>query len=362
MSSKKRDGDGDGKAPMDKSSLVDQIQKVRREADKIKEDIRANREAAKDTSLKQVTRDVPGLPKNDRIKVRRTLKGHLAKIYAMHWAADAHHLVSASQDGKLLVWDGLTTNKVHAIPLRSTWVMTCAYSPSGTFVACGGLDNICSIYNLRTRDVPIRVCRELNAHTGYISCCRFLSDRQIITCSGDMSCILWDIEAGSKVAEFNDHNGDVMSVSVSPDKNTFVSGACDATAKFWDIRSNRCLQTFQGHESDINAVHFFPSGLSFGTGSDDASCRLFDIRADRELVSYAHDNILCGITSVSFSLSGRLLFAGYDDFSCNVWDTLKGERVVVLQAHDNRVSCLDVSPDGMALCTGSWDSFLKVWA
>ena len=153
------------------------------------------------------------------MKVRRTLKGHLAKIYAMHWSEDKTHLVSASQDGKLLVWDGLTTNKVHAIPLRSSWVMTCAYSPSGGFVACGGLDNICSVYNLRSRDIPIRVIRELNAHTGYLSCCRFMNDRQIVTSSGDMTCILWDIEAGSKVTEFADHNGDVMRLpypSVSP--------------------------------------------------------------------------------------------------------------------------------------------------
>jgi hypothetical protein len=88
--------------------------------------------------------------------------------------------------------------------------MTCAYSPSGGFVACGGLDNICSVYNLRSRDNPIRVCRELNAHTGYLSCCRFLNDKQIVTSSGDMTCMLWDIEAGTKVTEFNDHNGDVM--------------------------------------------------------------------------------------------------------------------------------------------------------
>lgn len=107
-------------------------------------------------------------------------------------------------------------------------------------------------------------------------------------------------------------------------------------------------------------TRFFPNGDAFGTGSDDASCRLFDLRADRELNQYTHDNILCGITSVSFSLSGRLLFAGYDDFNCNVWDTLKGERVGVLAAHENRVSCLGVSSDGMALCTGSWDSLLKV--
>lgn len=105
---------------------------------------------------------------------------------------------------------------------------------------------------------------------------------------------------------------------------------------------------------------FFPDGNAFSTGSDDASCRLFDLRADRELNQYVHDNVLCGITSVGFSISGRLLFAGYDDFNCNVWDTLKGERVGVLSGHENRVSCLGVSSDGMALCTGSWDSMLKV--
>ncbi len=41
---------------------------------------------------------------------------------------------------------------------------------------------------------------------------------------------------------------------------------------------------------------------------------------------FAHDNIICGITSVAFSRSGRLVFGGYDDFNCNVWDCLKQER------------------------------------
>ncbi|CAJ0751331.1 22480_t:CDS:2 [Entrophospora sp. SA101] len=307
------------------SDIAERIAAARKEAETLKEKIKMKRDSIV-------------------MKIRRTLKGHLAKIYAMHWASDQRHLVSASQDGKLIVWDAPTTNKVHAIPLKSSWVMTCAYAPTGDFVACGGLDNICSIYNLKTKEGSVKVARELAAHTGYLSCCRFISDRQILTSSGDMTCMLWDIVAGMKVLEFNDHTGDVMSLSLAPSQQIFVSGACDSTAKIWDIRTGHCVQTFTGHESDINAV------------------QLFDLRADRELNQYTHDNILCGITSVAFSVSGRLLFAGYDDFNCNVWDTLKGERVGVLAGHENRVSCLGVSDDGMALCTGSWDSSLKVWA
>ena len=42
---------------------------------------------------------------------------------------------------------------------------------------------------------------------------------------------LWDIETGQQTTTFTGHTGDVMSLSVSPDLRTFVSGACDASAK-----------------------------------------------------------------------------------------------------------------------------------
>ena len=123
---------------------------------------------------------------------------------------------------------------------------------------------------------------------------------------------MWDIETGQQVTTFAGHTGDVMSLSLSPDQKTFVSGACDASAKvnyifvikpplykykiyspsqfslvkvqprylllsiiicfnslinlnldwrvnyfffqLWDIRGGYCLQTFTGHESDINSI------------------------------------------------------------------------------------------------------------
>jgi len=339
---------------------MNEFEMLRQEADQLKVKIKREREQVKDADLHARATSIGQLGKIT-MRTRRTLKGHLAKIYAMHWATDSRNLVSASQDGKLIVWDSYSTNKVHAIPLRSSWVMTCAYAPSGAFVACGGLDNLCSIYSLRSREGNSKISRELPGHTGYLSCCRFIDDNQIVTSSGDMTCALWDIETGQPVTQYSGHTGDVMSISLSPDSRTFVSGACDASAKLWDVRDGNCKQTLTGHDSDINAVTFFPNGYAFATGSDDYTCRLFDIRADQELSMYTHENIICGITSVAFSKSGRLLMAGYEDFNCNIWDTMKAERAGVLVGHENRVSCLGVTEDGMAVCTGSWDSFLRVW-
>ena len=166
--------------------------------------------------------------RSGQLRQRRILKGHFGKIYAMHWANDSRRLVSASQDGKLIVrvldsrlcffcgiflffcgvqvWNGFTTNKAHAVPLRSSWVMTCAYSETGSLVACGGLDNLCSVYKLPnakdavgTGQAPQKTFAELAQHEGYLSCCRFIGDNEIITSSGDSTCILWDVQ--TKVAK-----------------------------------------------------------------------------------------------------------------------------------------------------------------
>lgn len=84
------------------------------------------------------------------------------------------------------------------------------------------------------------------------------------------------------------------------------------------------------------------------------------MRADKEVAVFSKDSIIFGVNSVDFSVSGRLLFAGYNDYTVNVWDTLKAQRVCLLYGHENKVSCLQVSPDGTALSTGSWDFTLRV--
>lgn len=65
---------------------------------------------------------------------------------------------------------------------------------------------------------------------------------------------MWDLESGRKTTDFNAHNGDVVSVSVSPDGNTYVTGSVDKTCRLWDIREQKPKQTFFGHEGDVNSV------------------------------------------------------------------------------------------------------------
>ncbi|XP_034416311.1 guanine nucleotide-binding protein subunit beta-5b isoform X2 [Cyclopterus lumpus] len=294
------------------------VASLKKESESLKKKLDEERGKLSDIELNQVAEKVEVLGPLC-IKTRRVLKGHGNKVLCMDWCKDKRRLVSSSQDGKVIVWDAFTLNKEHAVSLPCTWVLTCAYAPSGCAVACGGLDNKCSVFPLsldKNENLSAKK-KSVAMHTNYVSGCTFTSS--------DMQ-------------------------------------GCDKKANVWDMRSGQNVQSFETHESDINCVKYYPSGDAFASASDDATCRFYDLRADREVAIYQKDSIIFGASTVDFSLSGRLLFAGYNDYTINLWDTLKGTRVSVLFGHENRVSRVRVSPDGTALCSASWDNTLRIWS
>ena len=64
--------------------------------------------------------------------------------------------------------------------------MTSVFSPSGNMVACGGMDNMLTIYDLNNRDSQgtAKMIREVTGYEGFLSSARFMDDENIITGSG----------------------------------------------------------------------------------------------------------------------------------------------------------------------------------
>lgn len=343
-------------APKDPDSDI-----LKAELDEIIQKCQEDQKRKADVKLEEVTAQLSDIPKC-RLGSNKILKGHLNKVNSVHFSGDSRHAVSGSLDGKLIIWDTWTGNKVQIIPLRSAWVMTVAYAESGNFVACGGMDNQCTVYDMKNRDSmgAAKITRELLGYEGFLSCARFINDSTLITGSGDRKVCVWDLEANKRKQEFEAHNGDVCTLSLAPDLNTYVTGSVDRTCKLWDIREPNCKQVFYGHQEDINAVCYHPGGYAFVTASEDKTARLYDLRADQELAKYTSPTGDHSFTCCGLSISGRLLFCGSDK-NVHMWDILKVQHNGILSGHENRITSLSVSPNGMAMCTSSWDNFLRVW-
>lgn len=86
-----------------------------------------------DVTFESACSSVTDAPKQ-RLVTKKLMKGHLNKVNSVHYSGDSRHCVTGSLDGKLMIWDTFTGNKIQIIPLRSAWVMSVAYSASGNFV------------------------------------------------------------------------------------------------------------------------------------------------------------------------------------------------------------------------------------
>ncbi|XP_066147212.1 guanine nucleotide-binding protein subunit beta-2 [Euwallacea fornicatus] len=335
---------------------------LRQQLEDLHKKLKEAQETCADTTLDSCCSDVAHSP-TVKLFTRKLMKGHLNKVNSVHYSGDSRHCVTGSLDGKLIIWDTYTGNKVQIIPLRSAWVMSVAYASSGNFVACGGMDNMCTIYDLNNRDASgvAKMARELAGYDGFLSSCRFLDDKTIITGSGDMKLCRWDLETGRKTSDVSAHNGDVVSISLSSDGNSFVTGSVDKTCMLWDIRDMKPKQTFFGHNADVNSVCFHPSGFAFVTGSEDQTARMFDLRGDQQIAQYKPPTAKSGFTSCGLSVSGRILLCGSDDNNVHMWDTLKTTHNGTLSGHENRITSLSVAPSGIAITTCSWDQSVRVW-
>lgn len=90
--------------------LEQKIALAQTRAEAYQEKIRRQKEQMADTTLAEFAYQIPNLPRNN-MRVRRLLKGHSNKVYSIQWSLDSQSLVSASQDGKLLVWDPRTAGR-----------------------------------------------------------------------------------------------------------------------------------------------------------------------------------------------------------------------------------------------------------
>ncbi|XP_066943984.1 guanine nucleotide-binding protein subunit beta-2 [Macrobrachium rosenbergii] len=340
-----------------------EVEKLKKELQDAIAKVQEDQKSKADTTMEGALGGLADVPRA-KPQVKKMCKGHLNKVNCVHFSGDSRHLVSGSLDGKLIIWDIYSGNKTQIIPLRSAWVMSVAFSPSGNFVGSGGMDNQCTIHDINNRDSSgaAKITRELLGYEGFLSSMRFLDDNNLITGSGDMKVLHWDITTGKKITDYLGHSGDVATMSLSPDSSVFVTGSVDRTIKVWDLRDSKtCKQTFWGHSSDVNSVCFHPSGFAIASGSEDKTSRLWDMRSDQQVMEYKPPTANSGFTCCGLSKSGRLVMCGSDDNCIHLWDTMKGNHMGTLQGHENRITSLAVSESGLAFATCSWDMSVRVW-
>lgn len=155
------------------------------------------------------------------------------------------------------------------------------------------------------------------------------------------------------------HPTAVLTVAISPDGKTGLTGGKDKTVRLLDLQTGIVVRQFTGFADDVLSVVFSPDGKTVLAGSADATVRLWDAVTGEAIRSF--DGHSGGVTSVAFSPDGNYVLTGSLDKTIILWNTSTGESVRKFSGHTDAVMSVNFSPDGKTIISGSFDQTARLW-
>src|SRR5262249_27111815 len=76
-------------------------------------------------------------------------------------------------------------------------------------------------------------------HKGRITRAAFSPDGKLVVVATGDSANIWDLAAGSVIAELHGHSGPVVGAAFSPNGKLVVTASDDKTARIWDWKAKR---------------------------------------------------------------------------------------------------------------------------
>lgn len=169
------------------------------------------------------------------------LKEHTSKVTKVRLTGDEMHIISASKDRALLVWDLKLEKRVSAHIQRM-----------------GGINSF-------------DVVRGSNV---------------VVTTGQDQKITFWDLSQPNPLRSFNTSQkqqtvqDEVMDLNISHDGKYFVTGGTEEVVKVWDLQSGQIIGKGQGHSGPINSVAFSYDDRQIVSGGRDGNIFLWNVFID----------------------------------------------------------------------------------
>lgn len=288
-------------------------------------------------------------------KTCRTFSGHTDSVYCISISPDGKLIASGSADQTIRIWRSNDGECLQIWQGHAAGILSVQFSPDGHYLASGGFDN-----TIRVWDVTTGTCLQvLMGHENWVSSVQFSPDgNQLLSGSCDRTLKIWQLPVGNCLSTLSGHTGWIWEAVWSADGRKIASCGTDQTIRLWDHAGN-CLHTLQGHRSQVWQVSFHPDGDLVASASEDQTIKLWQVKGGQcvaDIRGYTN-----WVKTIAFSPDGKTLVAGSKDGYSRLWDLECGICLRDMKAHTAGVPTVAFHPDGDRIATGSCDHTVKLW-
>lgn len=236
-----------------------------------------------------------------------TLEEHQGAITSIQFSRDNQKLVSASQDGKVIIWAIQRFGKEISIEKEQTFrfvkgtITKVIYGPYLKFIYAASAGGKVISY-----DIEKRKKREFRTKKRIESMCISTDRRSLFLAQGTS---INEVNVfGKKVREFVGHHDIVTDVLYTLDRRYLISTSKDKTIIVWNLQTGEIERRLKGHEWSVSSIAATPNSQYLASCSIDGRTLVWEIESGEQIDEFMFKDGKC--TSVAFAADGSTILTG----------------------------------------------------
>jgi len=236
-------------------------------------------------------------------------------------------LASGGDSSAILIHDARSSKVLHRLEGHERQVLYVRFSKDDKHLVSASRDSTVRVWELEEG----RQTAECKGHEGFVLTAHFLSGNRILSTGSDSTVRIWDRETCFEVAVLKGHNNrGILASDVDPIANILATGGTDNTIVLWDLSSYSKIATLATLDDWVSDLQFFDGGSKLLSSGRDGKVLLFDV-AKKQLIKMVA-KLEKWVNSARVSPDGKYLLTASDDFTFKLWDMNSGQLLRILRS------------------------------
>ena len=181
---------------------------------------------------------------------------------------------------------------------------------------------------------------------------------KIVTTGDDSYAVLWDVETGREIAELDrDLHSRGNGICFTPDGKLVLFSGHLGEAGLWNPQTNKVIWKEKKSNETRNLAASPDGKIALACGDNGLFVR--ELITGRLLHVLTEHSV--NVNNAVFLNDGKRVITTSDDATVIVWDTKDWKPIQRMQAQDEGIRGLAVSPNGRYFATGSYDDTVVIW-